>query len=259
MPKAVCYIRNEPHYRSEAFVSGLKSAGYTVSNNSQVGPGDVVVTWNRYGTYEEIADRAERAGATVLVAENGYFGKDANGLQRYAISIHGHNGSGTWHPGGPERWAALGATPKPWREAGDHILVCGQRGIGSRTMASPHEWHARAAKRLAAHTKRKIVIRKHPGSKPDPNAPTLESQLVNCWAVVVWSSASGIKALMSGIPVFYDAPHYICAGAASRDFSLIESPPMPDRLPALERMAWAQWSVDEIAAGLPFRHLLVRP
>ena len=36
----------------------------------------------------------------------------------------------------------------------------------------------------------------------------------------------------------------------------LADPFLGDRLPAFHRLAWAQWTVDEISTGAPFRHLL---
>jgi len=58
-----------------------------------------------------------------------------------------------------------------------------------------------------------------------------------------------------GIPVFFEAPQHVLGAAMCRDVRSINNPPMPDRLPAFERMAWAQWSLDEIRSGEPFRRL----
>lgn len=258
MPRAYCLIRKDPHYRRDAFLAGLARAGYTVSTNfpERGAPGDALVIWNRYGVYESAAERFEREGGAVLVAENGYIGKDENGHQLYALAKRGHNGSGKWPNGGPQRFERLDIALKPWRHGGDHILICGQRGIGSRSMASPMEWHNSVARRLREVTKRRIVIRLHPEDQNLRGAkqPPLEEQWRSAWAVVVWSSCSGVKALIDGLPVIYDAPHWICASAAGRVPS-IENPPMLDREAALQRMAWAQWTVAEIASGEPFSML----
>lgn len=259
MPRAYSLIRTSPHYRHEAFVAGLRRAGYAVTQGfpDRGAPGDVMVIWNRYGIYERNAERFEGQGGTVLVAENGYWGKDAGGVQYYALARRGHNGSGWWPDGGRERLDRLGIELKPWRADGGHILICAQRGIGSRTMASPMDWHNTAARRLRALTKREIVVRPHPEDVNLRGAklPPLEEQMRGAWAVVVWSSTSGVKALLEGIPVLYDAPHWICSGAAAR-LDSVKAPFLGDRLPALQRMAWAQWTVAEIASGEPFRLLV---
>jgi hypothetical protein len=270
--KAYCMIREAPWYRREAFASGLKAAGYEVSlgNAERAKPGDVLVIWNRYAGYHAMAVQFEREGGTVIVAENGYISAGGSSpkfdvhphgpkpTDYYAISKHGHNGSGKWPVGGGERWAALGIELKPWRTDGDYILVCGQRGIGSPTMASPADWHVGAAERIRKATKRPVRIRLHPGNNA-PKVP-LEHDLAGASACVIWSSGSGVKSLVAGIPTYYDAPHWICQGGAMRlrDAGDFETPLRDDaaRLAALERMAWAQWTVTEIQSGEPFRKLL---
>lgn len=270
--RAYVLIREAPWYRREAFASGLKTAGYEVllrHPDPNAGPGDVLVIWNRYGANHVIASKFESAGGIVLVAENGYLSAGGGAPKfdvhpqgpkpgdYYALSKHGHNGSGVWPEGGPERWRALGIELKPWRADGGHILVCGQRGIGSPTMASPPDWHEHIAARIRKLTKRPVRVRPHPGNNA-PKRPLTED-LAGAWAVVVWSSGSGVKALTAGIPAFYDAPHWICAGAAVRVRDADYAAPKCDdaaRLSALERMAWAQWTVAELQSGEPFRMLL---
>lgn len=261
MKRAYCVIRDQPHYRRDAFHEGLKVNGFHVLDQQLPAepprPGDILVLWNRYSDREVTADKWEKQGGAVIVAENGYIGKDQGGVQYYAMAKHGHNGSGQWHVGEQNRWDVLGVTIQPWRPNDDgHILICGQRGIGSRDMASPPGWHDQVARRLRAYTKRPIRIRVHPGNEPP--AVSLDEDLQAAHAVVIWSSSSGVKALVSGYPVFYDAPHWICSGAARAGIEDIEAPLLDSaaRLTALQRLAWAQWTIEEIASGEPFRHLL---
>lgn len=254
--KAVCLIREQPHYRRDAFVNGLRRAGYTVdTRGSPSEPSDLLVIWNRYGSNEMMADAWETQGGTVLVAENGYVGRDSQGRQLYALAAHGHNGSGWWPRADSSRFEALGLEVRDWVHRPEGCaLVCGQRGIGSRTMASPPDWHVGAARMIESPVK----LRLHPGNKPDPNAPTVEKDLDGARVCVIWSSSSGVKALLRGVPVIYDAPHWVCEDAAIplRQLKLFEKP-SPDalnemRAKALSDMAWAQWSIEELETGLPF-------
>lgn len=254
---AVVRIRLDPHYRRAAFVDGLTRAGYGIVERASPKHGDVLVIWNRYGGE---ADLWERDGGRVIVAENGYIGVDDNGIQHYALALGGHNGSGTWQSGGNERFENLGIEVKPWRSAGEHIVIRGQRGIGSAGMASPPQWHVNASRDLLRLSARRQVIQTHPG-KPacDPFvAAEIINALAGAWAMCIWSSAAGVRALVEGVPVFYAAPHWICAGAAVRGVGNVEKPQRDDaaRYDALTRMAWAQWSIAEIATGEPFKRLL---
>lgn len=265
--KAYSLIRQQPHYRHDAFLSGLAAAGYEVHDSApdRARPGDVLVTWNRYWSVEQIADRFEAQGGTVLVAENGYVQGRHDGGDHYALAIHGHNGSGTVRVGGPERWAALGVQLKPWRTEGKHILVAPNRSFGMRGFIMPDKWGERTADALRKVTKREVRLRPHPGN----NRPSvlLENDLRDAHCVVIWSSSVGVKALIEGIPVVCCAPWWICKkatlpldayGAAIDSpiaFQCDESMDMA-RQYAMEELAWSQWSVGEIASGFPFRHLL---
>lgn len=249
--------RREVHYRHEAFSAGLRAAGYDVRSSAPVGqPGDVLLIWNRYGQYHDIATRFEQRGGTVLVAENGYMGRDEQGVQLYALARGGHNGSGDFPVGGTERFAALGIELQPWREAGEKIVIRGQRGIGNKLMASPPDWHGLLARRLRGMTRRPIQIVPHPGNGAEADLQH-QQYLLGAHALAIWSSSVGVKALVMGIPVFFDAPHWICEGAAVRGINDLEHPKMDDaaRLCALQRMAWAQWTLAEISSGEPFRRL----
>lgn len=263
--KAWNLTRADMHYRHDVFSSGLRAAGYEVTAGQPQGAaGNVLLIWNRYGAYHDQASAFERGGGTVLVAENGYLGKDAAGQQMYALARGGHNGSGQWYQGGPGRWDSLGVNLTPWRVDGGHILVCGQRGIGAPGMASPPNWHEVVAAKLRTLTKRQVRVRTHPGNG-QPAVP-LADDLRGAWACVIWSSSAGVQALVAGIPVLYDAPHWICAGAAVPysetwvNSLLYLEQPLHDnatRLAALQGMAWAQWTLAEIEAGEPFRRLAV--
>lgn len=268
--KAYCLIRSQPVYRREAFVEGLKAAGYQVESRTpgSVGPGDVLVIWNRYADNDHHANRVEGAGGTVIVAENGYIDPGRHADRRwYALAIGGHNGQGSWPDGDPERWEKiapqLGVELKPLREAGEHILVCPNRSFGRPGYIMPGDWDQRTVEELRRYTKRQIHVRPHPGNEP-PRVPLAED-LKGCWAVVIWSSSAGVQALLSGIPVWCRAPAWIADPATLHDLSEIdgawEIPWMRQgfearRRDALRRLAWAQWRVEEIASGEPFRRLL---
>lgn len=251
--KAWLTVRTEPAWRRDAFASGLEAAGYRVTSNSIEAPApeDVIVTWNRQGSFHESACRFERAGAMVLVAENGYLGReDQRGGPWYAIARNQHNGAGVWPVGDGSRWASWGIKLAPWRPISDgHVLVLPQRGIGPSGVAMPQGW----ADRLKIDTDRPVRVRAHPGRA---EIKPLDDDLSGAWCCVTWGSGAAIKALLAGIPVFHAMPDWIGGPAARLLERDVSEPFIGDRLPMFERMAWAQWTLAEIAAGDPFRRLL---
>lgn len=264
--RAWCLIRTQPHYRREAFEAGLKAAGYRLEPGVPAGqgrPGDVLVIWNRHFDTAPHAADMERSGGTVLVAENGYLGLCPERRQYYALAIGGHNGSGRWHIGAEDRFAKLGIEVKPFRSHPDgHIVVFGQRGIGTTAMASPPNWHIDVAARLRKIQPREVRISPHPGPPaidPEVTKKTI-AELDGAYCAVIWSSARGVRALVEGVPVIYQAPHWIGELAAAHDLGMVgrlEGWARDDlRARALHDMAWAQWSVDEIQSGDAFRTLM---
>jgi hypothetical protein len=64
--------------------------------------------------------------------------------------------------------------------------------------------------------------------------------------VVTWGSGAAIKALQWGIPVVSEMPDWI--GEQDNTDA--------GRLEMFRRLAWAQWTMEEIAHGEPFARLL---
>jgi hypothetical protein len=250
--KAYVALREQVHYRRAAFSSGLSAVGYAVSYvlPCRPNPEDVLVIWNRYGGGERAALTFEKAGAKVLVAENGYLGKDWLDDTWYAIAHGQHNGAGRWPTGGPERWDSLGVELAPMR-GGSEVVLLPQRGIGPAGVAMPRDWTDRTYARLRGRGLR-VRVRQHPGTR---ECVPLERDLGKASAVVTWGSGAALKALVMGVPVFYDFPQWIGGPAASR-FTDDLTPCVDARLEMFRRLAYAQWRIGEIADGTAFRHLL---
>lgn len=247
MPCANVLLHNGSYYRKHVYKSGLEALSFTPieDHNHRPNSDDVLLIWNRSKNREHIARRYETVGAKVFVTENGYIGKTK------ALAVGHHSGAGQWYVGEKDRWSGLGIELKPWREDGDHILVLPQRSIGEPEIAMPKNWENTIIPHLKKLTKRPIKVRRHPGK--DRDADPVEKDLEGAWAAVTWASGAGIKAIVAGIPVFHQLGNWIGAPAASTNLCELETPWMGDRLPMLKRLAWAQWTWDEIRSGEAFR------
>lgn len=258
MPVALIQIKPLPVYRRDAFAEGMKKLGFQPTFNVR-GPerGGVLVCWNLHGSIESQAAEWRRAGGKVLVAENGFV-RGQDGKQTYSLARDAHNGAGKWYVGGPERWESLGIKLKPWNcNTKGHILVVGQRGIGSKQMRSPPNWDRIMVDQLSKLTRLRIQVRAHPGRPAQEETIRIKQDLLGACCCVIWSSATGVRALIEGTPVFTFAPHWICEGAAGR--LGVTFPPIMDdakRLEAMQRMAWHQFQTEELATGEPMRRLL---
>lgn len=254
MRKAIIILRDNGHVKIPAFYRGFEAAGYQTLNAAgiqQIGERDVLLCWNRHLGIDHYCRLAEKRGARVVVAENGYVGNDENGRQYFAMALGHHNGAGQWRVGDEGRFSRLGIELADWRSEGRNILLLPQRGIGENGVRMPPKWGEKTLQILRSVTSRKIVLRRHPGRVKIP----LEPDFKNCWAAVTWASGAGIRALAAGIPVFFDFPKWIGAGAATplrkANGSIVdlENPFLGDRLPMFKRLAWAQFSLAEIESG----------
>lgn len=279
MPRALCLIRDVPHYRRDAFVAGLREAGFgLVPMVTKPAPEDVLVIWNRYGEFDQEARRFEAAGAAVIVAENGIIGATENeyakqydvaGNQLYTLALNYHNGGGRWWIGEPGRWRQQGISIRSWRETDDdgrgHILVLPQRGFGHPKVAPPAGWATARVAKLKQLTHREVRLRPHPGNEPAKRP--LADDLHGCWCVVTWGSGAGIKAMCAGVPAYSDWTQWVGFPSALPLSAIGEADawhwwqglPLPDdaaRRIMLDRLAWCQWSTVEISTGEPFRRLL---
>jgi hypothetical protein len=232
-------------------VEGLAAIGYRVIDEPLEipRPDDVLVSWNRHGMRNVHAARYEKHGAPVIITENGWLAAPKS--KTYALLMKQHN-CGTWPSEKADRTDVLGAVIKPWRAAGDDILLLAQRGIGSPEVRMPGDWVKNTMMQVRAVTSRPIRVRYHPGQNKTP----LEPDLVNVHAVVTWASGAAIKALAHGIPAFYCLPNWVGADAAKFGVGEIERPFLGDRMPMFRKLAWAQFTAAEIAAGWPLARLL---
>jgi hypothetical protein len=250
LPSACVKFHTTQHYQRGAFEEGLSGLGLHIISTPSDAPdsGDVLVTWNRYARDEACCRRYEKAGGTVLVAENSWLGPEDKDKHHFAICRGHHNGAGTWHVGEGKRfhWPLA-----PWRRDGEHILVLPQRGMGEHGVRQPSGWLVDVVNRLQHTTLRPVRVHYHPGIRPHPPI-----DFEGAWAAVTWASGAAIKAIVAGIPVFHEFPKWIGAPAARLGLDNLEDCYIGPREVMLHRLSWATWTAEEIEKGEPFKWLL---
>ena len=238
--RAFLNMRYSPPERVEKFKKGLMAVGYECKEGLTSNPrkNDLFVTWNRIGHADQIANTFQARGCQVIVAENGSWGKSFAEKSWLTLALRYHNSQGCFPIGGNERFDQLNVNLQPFRTQGETVILA-QRGIGSQPTAMPRSWPDDARKRY------KCRIRKHPG-KNAKNVISLEDDLKDCGLVVTWGSGAAIAALTMGIPVVSEMKNWI-----GEQDNTVEG-----RLKMFRQMAWAQWTLDEIEKGDPFKWLL---
>jgi hypothetical protein len=171
----------------------------------------------------------------------------------------------------PGRWqklsSSLGITLKPWREHGEHILICLQRNGGwSMRGLDVMTWLDNTINEIRKYSKKRpIVVRAHPGDKKArqylrvnhknvqiSRSPTLLDDLRNAWATVVYNSSPAVASSIEGVPVFLTDPqpmHSQAYAVANTDLSKIENPNLPERQEWIERLSMCHWNFDELRSG----------
>lgn len=80
----------------------------------------------------------------------------------------------------------------------------------------------------------------------------------NCKVCITYNSGAGVDAAVAGVPVITGNAGSFAWDVASHSLDTVDTPYCPDRTQWLNNLAYAEWSLDEIAAGLPWRHLKPR-
>ncbi len=196
-----------------------------------------------------ILRQARAEGRDWFYGDHGYFRRGE--YFRITKNAYQHDGSGTYRP---DRFRMLHRRPlmPTWRRDGSHVLVCpnsdiymGLHGINGA------EWLKSVLKTLSEHTDRPIRVRwKH-------TSPQIRYDVAGAWAVVVFSSASALDALIGGVPVFVLAPFAAGYRMGLSDLTQIEKPIYPaDREQFLWNLAHQQWTYAEIMRGQAWTALL---
>ena len=237
---------------------------------------------------QEILDgQRANGGRTVIADSNLFLYKDKSNpgyWLRYSYDgIFANTGEYCNQNPDPDRWSKIqehyNLKLQPWRQSGDHILLCLQRD-GGWSMAGWDvvDWALKTIVEIRKYSDRPIRIRPHPGdkraskycerllklchsrrlSKIQVSHPTstLMQDFANCWAVVNHNSSPGVAAAIEGIPVFLTDPERSQArDVANLSLNRIENPFMPDREAWIQRISQFHWSHDELSTGTCWAHM----
>ena len=261
----------------DAFRAGAASLGWHCVDNDDSADVDVIwsVLWNgRMAQNKAIWDRARLQSKPVVVLEVG-------GIKRgttWKVGLNGINRDAFFGDAGNDsrRSDLLNLRLKPWRTDGEFILIAGQhdKSLQWQGMPSVSNWFLQTYDTIRKHTDRPILFRPHPRCR----LPHIERGLRhvyrqepvkiggtyddfdmgfnNVHATISYSSNPGIHSILEGVPAFV-GPASLAYDASNDIDSLhnIENPLMPDRTQWLNDYAHTEYTVDEIAQGIPLKRL----
>jgi hypothetical protein len=269
----------------EAFAKSLIDAGHTVIYNEpyrvmdHYDNYDVAVIWSvlwngRMAKNKTVWEQNRILNKPIIVLEVG-------GIKRgttWKVGLNGINRDGDNLPDSNDstRASLQGLKLNTWRTNGTYILICGQhdQSLQWQGMPSMSNWLIRTIDDIRIYSERPILFRPHPRC-PLPN---IEKEFKNVhrqqprqlsgtyddydmgfndiWATVSYSSNPGIHSIINGVPAFVSTSSLAYDVANDIDFMHdIENPKMPDRTQWLNDYAHTEYTIEEIAQGLPLKSL----
>lgn len=201
-------------------------------------------------------------GKEVLVMERGYLG------DRFKYTSLGWNGLNGYADFGPienvtsERFDKV-AKLKPWKRQGSSILLLGQvPGDKSLKGKNLTGWYEEIAQKAMNIWGLPVKFRPHPlAYKKGPvrklnnvefSTGTLEEAFEEALFSITFNSNSSVDSIINGVPCYVQDKGSMAWDVASKSLSEIVT---PEREDWAYKLAHKQWTLDEIAKGLPFKRL----
>lgn len=221
------------------FCEGVK--GEFVRHATNVYEGGDIALWGMLRGAKELRRYCAAAGGTYYALDHAYIGRE----RYFRVTRNGFQQTQVFERPS-ERWTQLsrkcGIVMREWRRAGEYVLVA---------VSSPHTyeyfdifgWPGIVQRQLREYTDRPVVLR----TKAEKE--TLANQLRRAWAVVTWTSMVAVDAVLAGVPVFCLGPS-VARPMGLAELSRIEEPIFPEREKWCHSLAYAQFKVDEMKAGI---------
>ena len=254
----------------DAFEKGLLALGHESVTTDGI-PVIWSVLWSgRMAANQQIYNKCRAEGKPIVILEVGSLKRGTT----WRVSVNNINGLGIFgnelslDQGRPEK---LGISLKPLQEKrrGD-ILIATQHehSLQWEGMSPMKTWVEETVNKIQQHTNRRIVVRPHPRSpfplriqnitieKPQRVSGTYDNFDIfyGYHCVVNYNSGPAVQAALNGIPVICDWSSL--AGELSGTIENIENITLPDRTDWFLKLCHTEWTIGEIAQGIPLSRLL---
>lgn len=264
----------------ESFEYGAKKLGHTIKFHDF--SSDYYVIWSvlwqgRMTQNRHVWEQAKKLGKKIIVLEVGCIHRG----RTWRVGLNHVNNLGFFGDPWdliPNRSKQLGVKLTKWTMNGKYILICGQHTKSEqwKKFPNPEIWLKNTILEVKKYTDIPIVVRPHPRdwhwaanfsyrdvkiNLPKKVSGTyddfdFDQDLKNAWAVINPSSNTGILSVINGVPAFVDTDS-LAAPVGNLDFSTIVNPIRPTRDEWLEQFCHTEWTIEEIAQGLPILRLKI--
>lgn len=256
-----------------AFEQGLRATGHEVVSTNE----DVAVIWSvlwhgRMAPNQQIYERYRKHNIPVIIIEVGNLKRNVT----WRICLNHINGLGTFPNEidlDNDRPKKLKIKLQPFNNSRKNtILIATQhhKSLQWQGMPPMDRWLTKLIDNIREKTDMPITIRPHPRSP----MPAIEHEFKNVYRqnpskvtgtyddfdieynyhiVINHNSGVPIHAAIAGTPVICDTSSL--AYPVSDSLENIINPTLPDREEWLVRLTHTEWTVDEIAKGIPIKRL----
>lgn len=255
----------------QAFAQGLKKYGHEIVTNDQ----DVDVIWSvlwhgRMKGNQQVYYQAKNQGRPVIVIEVGNIFRNVT----WRISIDHINRQGVFgntHDLDYDRPKKLGIqlVPTVTRRKKEILLACQhEHSLQWQGQPKMSTWAESKIFEIRKHTDIPIVVRPHPRSMFTINVPGVRLDVprllpntyddynfdYNFHCVVNHNSGPAVRAAIHGVPVVTDTTSL--AHPISDVIENIENPVLHDRDQWFLQLVHTEWTIDEIANGVPIQRII---
>lgn len=255
-----------------AVEQGLKKIGMSVVSNDP----DIDVIWSVlwYGRMKPnkiVYERARNQGKQVLIIEVGNLFRGHT--WRICLDhIQGQGKFGNNQNLDPDRPKKLSTSLKNSRKnRRDTILIACQHEHSLQWANQPTmaQWATNMVENIKRFSDRNIVVRPHPRSPFSLNIPGVDVmnpvKIPNSYddfnidynhhCVINHNSGPAVRAAIEGTPIFcHDSS--LAWPVSEKSWENLENPQLPDREEWFLKLCHTEWTVGEIAEGIPFQRLL---
>ena len=212
---------------------------------------DAVVALGLAGRSRLVRDTYRAKGIPVFIIDAGYILRDC-GYSQFGIGDLNWLPDAAYHDRAEEM--VLFAQNK--RKQGSFILVAGQLPGDNQHSINVIEWRDKTLGALKELTDLPVCFRPHPRVERPQN--TISEALEDCHCLVTHNSTAAYEAIRQGIPVICDP----CAAYSEVCETRLENVNAPKigtkakRQKMLDRVAYAQWTLEELETGEPLKFLI---
>jgi hypothetical protein len=159
--------------------------------------------------------------------------------------------------------------PIPAHRRGEILIACQhQDSLQWEGMPLMKIWCEEIITKIKQHTHRRIIVRPHPRSSFPFNLPNIlferPQRIPNTYddfnilygyhCVINYNSGPAVQAAIQGIPILCDLSSL--ASPVSASWETLDNPQLPDREEWFLKLCHTEWTVKEIAQGIPLQRLL---